>query len=429
MTTFAIHTLGCKVNSYESIGYEQGLFDLGYQRVESDQVADIYIINTCAVTNTAAAKSRQKIHQAKMNNPHALIAVVGCYVQMEAKSLIEKEGIDIAIGSDQKHQLPTLIDQAIKNHKKYNMVNKIENVKVFEALPISHFYGHTRAFLKVQDGCNQFCAYCIIPYARGRERSLPMDDALKISRDLCASGHKEIVLAGIHTGRYGHDIECNLTTLLKNMSEIEGLDRIRISSIEINELSDELIALMKSNPKIARHLHIPIQSGCDEVLKRMNRPYTMEEFKQRIHYIRSELGPDISISSDVIVGFPGESDENFLTTLENIKQIQFSFLHVFPYSKRDHSAAAKMSGHLTNQIKKQRAHVLIETSKALYVEYKEAFIGKNLTVLFEKESDGYLVGYSSEYIEVKVLGDKKYIHQLKQVKITKLKDDCLIGEL
>ncbi|MEG1639012.1 MAG: tRNA (N(6)-L-threonylcarbamoyladenosine(37)-C(2))-methylthiotransferase MtaB, partial [Erysipelotrichaceae bacterium] len=408
---------------------EQGLFDLGYQRVESDQVADIYIINTCAVTNTAAAKSRQKIHQAKMNNPHALIAVVGCYVQMESKSLIEKEEIDIAIGSDQKHQLPTLIDQAIKNHKKYNMVNKIENVRVFEALPISHFYDHTRAFLKVQDGCNQFCAYCIIPYARGRERSLPMQDALKISHDLCASGHKEIVLAGIHTGRYGHDIDCNLTTLLKNMSEIEGLNRIRISSIEINEISDELIALMKSNPKIARHLHIPIQSGSDEVLKRMNRPYTMEEFKQRILYIRNELGPDISISSDVIVGFPGESDENFLTTLENIKQIQFSFLHVFPYSKRDHSAAAKMSGHLTNQIKKQRAHVLIETSKALYVEYKEAFIGKNLNILFEKQSDGYLVGYSSEYIEVKVLGDKKYIHQLKQVKITKMKDDCLIGEL
>ncbi|MEG2384117.1 MAG: tRNA (N(6)-L-threonylcarbamoyladenosine(37)-C(2))-methylthiotransferase MtaB [Erysipelotrichaceae bacterium] len=428
MTTFAIHTLGCKVNSYESIGYEQGLLDLGYECVEPNAKADVYIINTCAVTNTASAKSRQKIHQAKLNNPDAIIVVVGCYVQMESKTLIEKEGIDIAIGSDQKHQLPSLIKKALQNHQKYNVVNKIENVKVFEALPISHFYDHTRAFLKVQDGCNQFCSYCIIPYARGRERSLPMADAIKIASDLCASGHQEIVLAGIHTGRYGHDINCNLTMLLKAMLPIKGLKRIRISSIEMNEISDELIDLMKDNPKIARHLHIPIQSACDKTLKRMNRPYLMNEFKTRIDEIRNQLGDNISISSDVIVGFPGESEEDFNETIINIKQLNFSFLHVFPYSKRDHSAAAQMSGHLENKVKKQRANVLIKLSKELYTLYKRQFIGENLEVLFEKASNGYLIGHSSEYVEVKIK-DEEYLHKMSLVHITDLKEDYLIGEL
>lgn len=427
MTKFAIATLGCKVNGYESEGYSAALLEKGYEEVSFKEYADIYIINTCAVTNTAASKSRQKIHQAIALNPDALIVVVGCYVQT-AKDEIEKdEHIDLLIGSDGKKDLPNLIEEALKNRKRKVIVHDVRQVKVFEALPIHRFTRQTRAYLKIQDGCNQFCSYCIIPYARGAERSLNADEAIKIAKDLVKNGHLEIVLSGIHTGRYMDENGTNLTALMKRMvNEVKGLKRIRISSIEMNEVTDELLAFMKEEEKVARHLHIPIQSANNGILKAMNRPYEVEWFKERVHYIRT-LIPEISISSDVIVGFPQESIEQFEDTMHNISDMQLSFLHVFPYSKRDRTVAANMKGHLSNAEKKERANALIAQSKQMYETYKKTFIGKTVNVIFETEKDGYLFGHSSEYLPVMAKVSSSYLHGSKDILITDFDGECLIG--
>lgn len=428
MTTFAIATLGCKVNTYESQGYETALLKLGYEQVSFKEQADVYIINTCAVTNTASSKSRQKINQAIGLNPNALIAVVGCYVQTAEDRVSKMEHVDIIIGSDGKAQLASMIVDGLKHPRRQKFIHDVRSVRAFEALPIHKFEHQTRAFLKIQDGCNQFCSYCIIPYARGAERSLPEDEAMQIAKDLVKNGHLEIVLSGIHTGRYGNGDGTSLLQLMKRMvNEIPQLKRIRISSIEMNEITDELLAYMKDEDKIARHLHIPIQSANNNVLANMNRPYTVDWFVQRVTYIRT-LMPTINISSDVIVGFPQESETDFQVTLTNINHMNLSFLHVFPYSKRDHSKAANMKGHLDNKVKKERASRLAELSKALYTSYKESFIGSEVSVLFEKEQDGYLIGHTSEYLEVFVKTDINYLHKMEHVKIVAFKDDRLIAQ-
>lgn len=426
MTTFAIATLGCKVNTYESQGYESALLTKGYQQVSFKEKADIYIINTCAVTNTASSKSRQKVNQAIALNPDALIVVVGCYVQTAA-DVKKMEHVDILVGSDGKDKLPAMIEEALQDARPRKVINEPRVSRVFESIPVQKFEHQTRAFLKIQDGCNQFCSYCIIPYARGAERSLREDEVLKIARNLVANGHLEIVLSGIHIGHYGRDIQTNLTHLLRRMcKEVEGLQRIRISSIEMNEVTDELLAFMQEEPKIARHLHIPVQSANNTVLRNMNRPYTVERFAQRIAYIRS-LFPDINISSDVIVGFPQESEEDFLDTMENIQNMNLTFLHIFPYSKRDNTKAANMKGHLENKVKKERAARLAQVSQENYNVYKRGFVGKQVSVIFEKEVDGMLFGHSSEYLEVYCPADKALLHQMVDVHIRSYENDRLIA--
>jgi len=427
MTTFAIATLGCKVNTYESQGYESALVDKGYEQVSFKEKADVYIINTCAVTNTAGSKSRQKIHAAIALNPEALIAVVGCYAQTASEQLEQDANIDILLGSDGKSRLADMIEEGLRKKRPQKLIHDVRKVNVFEALPIHRFEHQTRAFLKIQDGCNQFCSYCIIPFARGAERSLPEDEVLAIARSLSESGHREIVLSGIHTGRYGNGINSSLCQLMKRMvKEIPKLQRIRISSIEMNEITDELLEFIKGEEKIARHLHIPVQSANTTVLKNMNRPYTIAWFMERVDYIRS-LIPDISISSDVITGFPQESEEQFQDTLDNIARMRLSFLHVFPYSRRDHTAAAQMSGHLENKIKKERASRLANLSKQLYTAYKQNFIGKEVSVIFEKEKDGKLIGHSSEYLEVAAAAPLAWLHTMHTVRITALDGDLLVG--
>lgn len=427
MTTFAIATLGCKVNTYESQGYESALVDKGYEQVSFKEKADVYIINTCAVTNTAGSKSRQKIHAAIALNPEALIAVVGCYAQTASEQLEQDANIDILLGSDGKSRLADMIEEGLRQKRPQKLIHDVRKVNVFEALPIHRFEHQTRAFLKIQDGCNQFCSYCIIPFARGAERSLPEDEVLAIARSLSESGHREIVLSGIHTGRYGNGINSSLCQLMKRMvKEIPKLQRIRISSIEMNEITDELLEFIKGEEKIARHLHIPVQSANTTVLKNMNRPYTIAWFMERVDYIRS-LIPDISISSDVITGFPQESEEQFQDTLDNIARMRLSFLHVFPYSRRDHTAAAQMSGHLENKIKKERASRLANLSKQLYTAYKQNFIGKEVSVIFEKEKDGKLIGHSSEYLEVAAAAPLAWLHTMHTVRITALDGDLLVG--
>lgn len=427
MTTFAIATLGCKVNTYESQGYESALLEKGYEQVSFKEKADVYIINTCAVTNTAGSKSRQKIHAAIALNPDALIAVVGCYAQTASEQLEQDANIDILLGSDGKSRLADMIEEGLRKKRPQKLIHDVRKVNVFEALPIHRFEHQTRAFLKIQDGCNQFCSYCIIPFARGAERSLPEDEVLAIARSLSESGHREIVLSGIHTGRYGNGINSSLCQLMKRMvKEIPKLQRIRISSIEMNEITDELLEFIKGEEKIARHLHIPVQSANTTVLKNMNRPYTIAWFMERVDYIRS-LIPDISISSDVITGFPQESEEQFQDTLDNIARMRLSFLHVFPYSRRDHTAAAQMSGHLENKIKKERASRLANLSKQLYTAYKQNFIGKEVSVIFEKEKDGKLIGHSSEYLEVAAAAPLAWLHTMHTVRITALDGDLLVG--
>ena len=427
MTTFAIATLGCKVNTYESQGYESALLEKGYEQVSFKEKADVYIINTCAVTNTAGSKSRQKIHAAIALNPEALIAVVGCYAQTASEQLEQDANIDILLGSDGKSRLADMIEEGLRKKRPQKLIHDVRKVNVFEALPIHRFEHQTRAFLKIQDGCNQFCSYCIIPFARGAERSLPEDEVLAIARSLSESGHREIVLGAIHTGRYGNGINSSLCQLMKRMvKEIPKLQRIRISSIEMNEITDELLEFIKGEEKIARHLHIPVQSANTTVLKNMNRPYTIAWFMERVDYIRS-LIPDISISSDVITGFPQESEEQFQDTLDNIARMRLSFLHVFPYSRRDHTAAAQMSGHLENKIKKERASRLANLSKQLYTAYKQNFIGKEVSVIFEKEKDGKLIGHSSEYLEVAAAAPLAWLHTMHTVRITALDGDLLVG--
>lgn len=427
MTTFAIATLGCKVNTYESQGYESALLEKGYEQVSFKEKADVYIINTCAVTNTAGSKSRQKIHAAIALNPEALIAVVGCYAQTASEQLEQDANIDILLGSDGKSRLADMIEEGLRKKRPQKLIHDVRKVNVFEALPIHRFEHQTRAFLKIQDGCNQFCSYCIIPFARGAERSLPEDEVLAIARSLSESGHREIVLSGIHTGRYGNGINSSLCQLMKRMvKEIPKLQRIRISSIEMNEITDELLEFIKGEEKIAWHLHIPVQSANTTVLKNMNRPYTIAWFMERVDYIRS-LIPDISISSDVITGFPQESEEQFQDTLDNIARMRLSFLHVFPYSRRDHTAAAQMSGHLENKIKKERASRLANLSKQLYTAYKQNFIGKEVSVIFEKEKDGKLIGHSSEYLEVAAAAPLAWLHTMHTVRITALDGDLLVG--
>ena len=427
MKTFAIHTLGCKVNSYESEAYIDHCLKLGYKQVDFKEKSDLYLINTCAVTNTASSKSRQKINQAIHQNKDAYIAVIGCYSQAVANDLESIDGVCAIVGSDHKNEFLEHLDELIEKHQKVNYVHDLTKPVEFEDLNIEKFTHHTRAFLKVQDGCNQFCSYCIIPFTRGRERSLEVNRVLELSRKLVNNGHREIVLAGIHTGRYGRDINTNLTSLLKEMLTIDGLERIRISSIEMNEISDEFIELMKNESRIAHHLHIPIQSGSDAVLKRMNRPYTISEYKERIEFIRKQI-PDISISTDIIAGFPLETNEEHDETIKNVKDLKFSFMHVFPYSKRDKTVASKM-GQVHGTIKKERAHQLNELSNQFKKDYYTSWINKKCHVIVERCENGNCSGYSSEYIPVIFKGNNSMIGNIVQVKINKVNDSMCIGSL
>lgn len=400
---FSITTLGCKVNSYESNYYKEQLEKHGHQMVEVNSPCDVCIINTCTVTNTAAAKSRQKIHSLKKTHPNALIVVVGCYVQHADQQEREKLNVDLIIGANHKNELVMRIEELLKDHVRKDLVEDIRDFTSFEEMPIHVYESKHRAFLKIEDGCNQFCSYCAIPYARGRQRSLSKEKVIEIAQSLSDKGHYEIVLTGIHTGRY-QDGDTTLAKLLKELLEkTDERVQYRISSIEITEVDDELIELMKQTTRICRHLHIPIQSGCNETLQRMNRPYTIEEFQQRLDHIRKEI-PDISISTDVIVGFVQESEEEFETTYKNLQDCAFSFLHVFPYSKRNGTAASRMKGEVHGSIIKERVNKLLALSNKLRQNDMERFT--DLEVLIEKQDqDGVYHGYCQQYHPVKIYSD------------------------
>lgn len=424
MSTFSIITLGCKVNAYESQWYREQLLQRGLIEAEPKQSADVIIINTCAVTNTAGAKSRQKIHAARKQNPDALICVVGCYVQTEMETVSKWDEVDLIIGTKGKRMVPDRIMNCLM-HRERTVIHQSERDYDMDVMPIYDFK-QTRAYLKIQDGCNQFCAYCIIPYARGKERSLPLQQVIANASQLVASGHHELVLSGIHTGRY-HDGTHNLSAAVRALlQQLPDLWRLRISSIEITEVSDELIALMREEPRIARHLHIPLQAGSDAVLQAMHRPYTMADFEKRIRYIRSQL-PDISISTDVIVGFPNETEQRFDESVRNIRSIGFSFLHVFPFSCKKGTAAEAMKPQCSGAEKRRRVKELTKVSEELYNTYKRSMLNHTVTVLVEREEDGVWKGHTSEYLEICIASPNDLSHTMVPVTVSCVEQGLVWG--
>lgn len=415
MKRYAMMVLGCKVNDYEAT-YVREKLNEHFVEVYFKDEADIYLIFTCCVTNTAESKTRKFIHDARRRNPDAYIAAIGCLSQIKPDHEVFND-VDLVIGSDSKDQILSLI---LAQNKENHVHTEISNE--FEDLFIQSYPTKSRSFMKIQDGCNQFCAFCIIPYARGRERSA---DHLKLIEEakVLSKTNKEIVLTGIHTGRY-NDGEYDLYMLLKELVKIENLETIRLSSIEITEITDEIIELMKSNSKLAHHLHIPVQSMDDHILEKMHRPYTVKEFMDRVEYIRTQI-PDISISTDLIVGFPEESDDLFNNTLNNIKDIKFSFIHVFPYSRKSGTVADKMNNHIDPKVKKQRVREIIDLNEKLRKDYYSKFINKNVKVLIERSDDKYSYGYSKEYIYTKILG-KYELGNIIEVRIDSV-DDEVIG--
>ena len=427
MKTVAFHTLGCKVNTYESNAMLKIFNEAGYQEVDFKQVADVYVINTCTVTNTGDSKSRQMIRKAIRKNPKATICVVGCYSQTAPEEIEKIEGVGVVLGTQYRSDIVKYVDEHLGTGEMVIKVDNVMNLRKFEDLNIDRFK-NTRAFLKIQDGCNNFCTYCIIPYARGRVRSRQKESVLNQAQKLVDNGYVEIVLTGIHTAGYGEDLDdYSFYELLVDLVKIKGLKRLRISSIETSQISDEIIDLIGSNEIIVDHLHVPLQAGSDATLKRMNRKYTTAEYLEKINKIRSYL-PNIAFTTDVIVGFPGETDEEFEETYNFIKQVNYSELHVFPYSPRKNTPAAKMKDQVNDQIKHERANRLLQLSKELNHEFALKQIGETLKVLFEKRDGEYLIGHAGDYLKVKVKTADNLIGEIVTIKIDKY-DEILEGRV
>ncbi|MBA9025487.1 tRNA (N(6)-L-threonylcarbamoyladenosine(37)-C(2))-methylthiotransferase MtaB [Peribacillus huizhouensis] len=425
MATVAFHTLGCKVNHYETEAIWQLFKNDGYERVEYETNADVYVINTCTVTNTGDKKSRQVIRRAIRKNPDAVIAVTGCYAQTSPAEIMAIPGVDIVVGTQDRSKMLGYIEQFKQERQPINGVGNIMKSRVYEELDVPAFTDRTRASLKIQEGCNNFCTFCIIPWARGLMRSRDPKEVLHQAQQLVDAGYKEIVLTGIHTGGYGEDMkDYNLARLLRDLeTQIVGLKRIRISSIEASQITDEVIEVLTNSDKVVRHLHIPIQSGSDTVLKRMRRKYSMEFYADRLVKLRQAL-PGLAVTSDVIVGFPGETEEEFMETYNFIKDHKFSELHVFPYSKRTGTPAARMADQVDEEVKNERVHRLISLSEQLSKEYASLFEGEVLEVIPEElykedPKSGLYVGYTDNYLKVVFQATEEMVGEIVKVKITK----------
>ncbi len=414
----SFYTLGCKVNLYESEVIMNMLKKRGYEIVDFSVPSDIVIINTCTVTNTSDKKSRNIIRQAVRNNPNSIIVVMGCYSQVRSEDIKEIPGVNIIIGNTNKSRIVDIVEEYISEKKNKTLIENITKIS-FEPMELDSFETRTRAFVKIQDGCNNFCSYCIIPYARGGIRSKEKKDVIHEVKCLVENGYKEVVLTGIHTGHYGKDkYDYDFSDLLNELCDIDGLLRIRISSIEITELDDKFMKVLE-NSKIVDHIHIPLQSGCDKILKLMNRKYDTEYFLNKINEIRN-IRPNISITTDLIVGFPDESDKDFNDTYEFIKKVNFSKVHVFPYSRRKGTPADLMPNQIDERIKKERVRKILELSKELEIKYMTKFINKELDVLVETYEDGIITGHTSNYICVKSNGCEKDINTIKSIKLKEI---------
>jgi len=416
MKKAALHNLGCKVNAYETEAMQQMLEKAGYEIVSFGESADVYVINTCSVTNMADRKSRQMIHRAKKMNPESVVVAAGCYVQTKEDEAIADETIDIIIGNNKKHELVTRLDEFFREHGKIDAVLDINDKgQEYEELFLDQPSEHTRAFIKVQDGCNQFCSYCIIPYARGRVRSRSMDSVLKEVSRLAANGYQEVVLTGIHLSSYGVETGESLLHLIQEIHKIDGIKRIRLGSLEPKIVTEEFALELSKLEKICPHFHLSLQSGCDETLARMNRKYTSMEYEKGCEILRKYfLHP--AITTDVIVGFPGETEEEFEITRAFLERIHFYEMHIFKYSKRQGTRAADMKAQVPETIKTKRSAELIELGTKMSEEFRQYYLDKTEEVLFEEKTTmngtEYYVGYTKEYVKVAKVSDDSLDNQL-----------------
>ncbi|MDD9268691.1 tRNA (N(6)-L-threonylcarbamoyladenosine(37)-C(2))-methylthiotransferase MtaB [Paenibacillus sp. GCM10023248] len=423
MATVAFHTLGCKVNFYDTEAIWQLFKNEGYEQVDFEQTADVYVINTCTVTNTGDKKSRQMIRRAIRRNPEAIVAVTGCYAQTSPAEIMAIPGVDMVIGTQDRDKIIPIVKQFEQERKPINAVRNIMKTRQFEELDVPDFADRTRAFLKIQEGCNNFCTFCIIPWSRGLMRSREPQSVIAQAEQLVAAGYQEIVLTGIHTGGYGEDIEdYSLAKLLWDLDKVEGLKRIRISSIEASQITDEVIEVLQASDKMCRHLHIPLQAGDDRVLARMRRKYTTAEFAGKIERLH-EIMPDVAITTDVIVGFPGETEEMFRNGVAFMERMKFSEMHVFPYSKRTGTPAARMEDQVDEEIKNARVHELIDLSEKMQLAYAQQFVGQVLEVIPERAykgapDSGLYMGYSDNYVQLVFEGSEDMIGQVCRVKVT-----------
>lgn len=409
MRTAALHNLGCKVNAYETEAMQQILEDAGYQIVDFGDKADVYVINTCSVTNVADKKSRQMLHRAKAKNPEAVVVAAGCYVQAAAERLEEDAGVDLIIGNNKKKDLAVILENYFeqKRGEKGSYVIDIAHTGEYEDLHINRISDHTRAFIKIQDGCNQFCSYCIIPYTRGRIRSREIADIEKEVKALAGKGYREIVLTGIHLSSYGKDLreETNLLDAVRLVHGIEGVERIRLGSLEPRIVTREFAQALKEMPKVCPHFHLSLQSGCEATLKRMNRHYTPEEYLEGCRILR-EVFENPAITTDVIVGFPGETEEEFEETREFLKKVHFYEMHIFKYSRRAGTRADRMPDQVPESVKTARSEALLEMERQMSLEYRKSFLGKKCEVLLEEPEviggKRYVTGHTREYVRIAV---------------------------
>lgn len=435
MKKAALHNLGCKVNSYETEAMQEILEQNGYEIVPFEEKADIYIINTCSVTNMADRKSRQMLHRAKKKNPDAVVVAAGCYVQAAGEELLKDAAVDILIGNNEKLNLPDILKAWEEDHIP-GRIHDLTHEKEYESLSLSRTAEHTRAYVKIQDGCNQFCSYCIIPYTRGRVRSRKLADILMEVQRLADNGYQEVVLTGIHLDSYGVDLgsgEENLLTVIREIAKIDRIQRIRLGSLEPRIMSEEFVRGLSEEKKLCPHFHLSLQSGCDETLKRMNRKYDTQVFRECCERLRRYFR-EPALTTDVIVGFPGETEEEFRKTVEFLKEICFYETHVFKFSRRKGTRADRMEGQIPESVKTQRSDVLLKLTEENSKAYRERLIGSTVEVLMEEafSADGqeYQAGHTKEYVRVAVAEDEPMSNRIVSVRVDGMLDgETLCGEL
>jgi len=429
--TVGTYTLGCKVNQYETEAVTEIFENAGYLTVNFDEKADVYAINTCTVTGLSARKSRQIIRRTKSINNDAVVAVIGCYSQTAPDEVGNMPDVDIVMGTKERGKILEYIDEFIKNRIRINAVSNIMNAGKFEDLKIDRYKGRTRAFMKIQEGCSQFCTYCIIPYARGPVRSRPSKDVLAEVEKLAANGFKEVVLTGIHIASYGKGLkDMPLLDLIKKIHEVDGIIRIRLGSVEPSTVTKEFVVAARNLKKLCPHYHVSLQSGCDETLKRMNRRYTTAEYKKVIDLLRNNIS-DVAITTDVMVGFPGETEEEFKKTYKFLEEIDFTQIHVFKYSPRKGTPAASFDKQVDADIKEYRSNMVLKLSIQNTIKFNEKYVGKTLPVLFEqnvKSMEGFVEGLTANYIRVICKGNDKLKGSILDISIVRAESDYIIGE-
>lgn len=429
MRRAASFALGCKVNQYESEAIAELFAEKGYEIVGIDEEADVYVINTCTVTNFGDKKSRQLIRKVKRQNENAIVAVVGCYAQTAPQELMRVEGVNLVIGTKDRAQIVEMVEQYDKKNGVENHVTDIMKERVFEPLSIQKLANRTRAYLKIQDGCSQYCSYCIIPYARGPIRSREPKEVLAEVRRLAENGFKEVVLTGIHIASYGKDRkDTSLLEILQQVHEVEGIERIRFSSIEPNVVTEEFARAMPNLPKVCDHFHLSLQSGCDKTLREMNRRYDTEKYRQAAALLRQYL-PQVALTTDIIVGFPGETEADFQESYAFAKEIGFAKIHVFPYSPKRGTPAAGRKDQLPNAVKADRSHRLIALSDKMAADFLAAYVGQEVEVLYERAvADGVYEGHTTNYIKVRGSSEKDLTNRIVKTRIRKAEAEELFGE-